>query len=52
MTVPTANGLDVLITVVGLILMLAVGLYLAWRDGDADRRTERLEQRLGTRKEW
>ena len=48
MTVPSADGLDVLLVAV----LLLVGLYLAWRDEDRDRRTERLVERLGTRREW
>lgn len=45
MTVPTATGLDVLITVAGLIVLLAVGLYVAWRAEDRERRLERLRER-------
>lgn len=52
MSAPSANGLDVLITVAVLIVLLAGSLLAAWRRDDRERRIERLEHRLGTRREW
>lgn len=45
MTVPTADGLDVVFTAAGLIVLLAYTLYVSWRRWDDDRRDERMWRR-------
>lgn len=45
MTVPSADGLDVLITAAGFILLLAACLYISWRREDQERREQRAWQR-------
>lgn len=45
MTVPTADGLDIIITAACFILLLAACLYISWRREDHARREQRAWQR-------